>query len=47
MKKVLSLVFAALLSIAFTACGDDAETTTAVETTTTQCVPAPGEICPS
>jgi uncharacterized lipoprotein YehR (DUF1307 family) len=42
MKKVLSLVFAVLLSLAFVACDD---TTEDAGSTGSVCVPAPGEIC--
>jgi uncharacterized lipoprotein YehR (DUF1307 family) len=46
MKKVLSLVFAVLLSLAFVACGDSATKTKKATTDNAgTCVPAPGEIC--
>jgi uncharacterized lipoprotein YehR (DUF1307 family) len=45
MKKVLSLVFAALLSLAFVACDDTTEDAGSTGSTGSVCVPAPGEIC--
>ena len=50
MKKTLSFIAAMLLALAFTACGDDTQAAvdTTADTTTTStssCVPAPGEIC--
>jgi ABC-type glycerol-3-phosphate transport system substrate-binding protein len=47
MKKVLSLVFVVLLSLAFAACSNSAakKGTTATTNNTEVCVPAPGEIC--
>jgi uncharacterized lipoprotein YehR (DUF1307 family) len=54
MKKILSILFAMFLTIAFTACGDSTEAnkttekaTTPSTSTTKTCVPAPGEICPA
>jgi uncharacterized lipoprotein YehR (DUF1307 family) len=50
MKKILSILFAMFLTIAFTACGDSKEPVkkaAAVAVDTKTCIPAPGEVCPA